>query len=64
MDLVGRTSRGSAGGLSRLPVERILGFFLGGELRRWPCLACQAHCGAWRVTGCAPMLTIPWAPLP
>ena len=64
MDLVGRTSRGSAGGVSRLSVERTPGFFLGAGLRRWPRSGCGAHCGAWRVTGCAPMLTTPWEPLP
>jgi hypothetical protein len=48
MDLVGHTSWGSAGGLSRLPVNRMLGFFLGGELQRWPRSACGAHRGAWR----------------
>jgi hypothetical protein len=43
MDLVARTSRGRPGDSHGLPVERMLGFFIGGGLRRWPRSGCGVH---------------------
>ena len=36
---------------------------LGDGLQRLSRSGCEAHRGAWSVTGCAPMVTRPWEPL-